>query len=63
MEHKNLIYKHRIKVRSIGLLLLLSGIILAYFCYGTEPQETIGGFLCGLGVSLLLIGVAVKKSN
>lgn len=63
MENKNLIYKHRIKVRSIGLLLLLSGIILAYFYYGTEPQETIGGFLCGLGLSLLLIGVAIKKSN
>jgi len=63
MEHKNRIYKHRIKIRSIGLLLLLSGIILAYFYYGIEPQETIGGFLCGLGLSVLLISVAIKKSN
>ena len=57
------IYKHRTKIKNIGLVLLLVGLVLAYFYYGTEPHETIGGVLCGLGVSLLLISIAIKKSD
>ena len=42
--------------------LLISGGFTGYLYWGEEPQESIGGFLCGLGVSLILLSnVALKK--
>jgi len=42
--------------------LLISGGFTGYLYWGVEPQEPIGGFLCGLGVSLILLSnVALKK--
>ncbi len=42
--------------------LLISGGFTGYLYWGVEPQESIGGFLCGLGVSLILLSnVALKK--
>ena len=46
----------------IGIPLLISGGFTGYLYWGVEPQESIGGFLCGLGVSLILLSnVALKK--
>ena len=46
----------------IGITLLISGGFTGYLYWGLEPQESIGGFLCGLGVSLILLSnVALKK--
>jgi len=45
-----------------GVTLLISGGFTGYLYWGTEPQESIGGFLCGLGVSLILLSnVTLKK--
>ena len=45
-----------------GVTLLISGGFTGYLYWGVEPQDTIGGFLCGLGVSLILLSnVALKK--
>ena len=46
----------------MGVLLLISGSFMGYLYWGVESQETIGGFLCGLGVSLILLSnVTLKK--
>ena len=60
MTNKERIYKHKDKVKYASFLLILIGIVLAYFYYDTEPQETIGGFLCGFGFGMLLIYFAIK---
>ena len=45
-----------------GVTLLISGGFTGYLYWGVEPQESIGGFLCGLGVSLILLSnVTLKK--
>ena len=45
-----------------GVSLLISGGFTGYLYWGEEPQESIGGFLCGLGVSLILLSnVTLKK--
>lgn len=45
-----------------GVTLLISGGFTGYLYWGEEPQESIGGFLCGLGVSLILLSnVTLKK--
>ena len=45
-----------------GVTLLISGGFSGYLYWGVEPQESIGGFLCGLGVSLILLSnVTLKK--
>ena len=45
-----------------GATLLISGGFTGYLYWGVEPQESIGGFLCGLGVSLILLSnVTLKK--
>ena len=45
-----------------GVTLLISGGFTGYLYWGQEPQESIGGFLCGLGVSLILLSnVTLKK--
>jgi predicted membrane channel-forming protein YqfA (hemolysin III family) len=63
MSNKDLIFKHRAKVKYSSIVILLAGIFLAYFYYGTEPHETIGGFLCGLGLGLFLIYVAINNKS
>jgi hypothetical protein len=45
-----------------GVSLLISGGFTGYLYWGVEPQESIGGFLCGLGVCLILLSnVTLKK--
>lgn len=57
----NLLYIHRKKIPFIGVFLFILGVILAYLKWGIEPQETIAGVLCGLGLSLTIIGFGIKK--
>ncbi|MEO9572363.1 MAG: hypothetical protein ABJH82_11010 [Polaribacter sp.] len=54
-------YNHRKKIPFVGVFLLILGIIVAYFKWGFEPEETIAGVLCGLGLSLTIIGFGIKK--
>lgn len=54
-------YKNRNIVLGLALLLIISGAYLGYIFYGTEPHETIGGFLCGIGFGILLIYFSIKN--
>jgi hypothetical protein len=44
-----------------GVILLISGGFTGYLYWGLEPQESIGGLLCGTGLSLLLFYIISKK--
>ena len=44
-----------------GVSLLISGGFTGYLYWGLEPQESIGGLLCGTGLSLLLFYIISKK--
>ena len=46
-----------------GVILLISGGFTGYLYWGLEPQESIGGLLCGTGLSLLLFYIISKKIN
>ena len=46
-----------------GVTLLISGGFTEYLYWGTEPQESIGGFLCVTGLSLLLFYIISKKKK
>jgi hypothetical protein len=48
-------YRNRNVVLGLAILLIISGAIIGYVYYGTEPHETFGGVLCGLGVGVLVI--------
>ncbi|WP_461598475.1 hypothetical protein [Winogradskyella sp.] len=55
------IYDNRKILRLISVLMMFLGVIIAYFCYDSEPWETIGGFLCGAGFAFLIIFVSLKE--
>ena len=46
-----------------GVTLLISGGFTGYLYWGEEPQESIGGLLCGTGLSILLFYIISKKTN
>jgi|TARA_B110000977_G_scaffold99592_1_gene130751 CHASE3 domain sensor protein len=49
-------------IACIGVLLIIIGVFISYSYWNIEPQETIGGFLCGLGFGVLLLSnVTLKK--
>jgi len=52
--HKNII------IFCFGIVFFL-GIIMAYFYWNIEPQETIAGILCGIGISGFLLSFSLKK--
>ncbi|MCT4698357.1 hypothetical protein [Tenacibaculum haliotis] len=58
MKHK--IYKNRKKILFTGIFLTVLGVIVGYCKYGTEPWETIGGFLSGFGVATSIITFGFK---
>jgi hypothetical protein len=58
---KRFLYKNRNVVLALALLLIVSGAYTSYLFYGTEPHETIGGFLCGIGFGILLIYFSIKN--
>ena len=45
-----------------GFILFVSGGFMGYLYWGIEPQESIGGFLCGTGFILLLFYI-IKKNK
>jgi hypothetical protein len=55
------IYKNRKLILLIGALLTASGILLAYYKWDTEPLETVGGFLCGLGFASMIFSFGIKE--
>lgn len=54
------VYKNKKVVLIIGAVFLISGAILAYYKWGIEPEETISGILCGLGLSLTILSFGIK---
>ena len=58
---KRVLYRNRNVVLALALLLIISGAYSGYIYYGTEPHETIGGFLCGIGFGILLIYFSIKN--
>ena len=46
-----------------GITLIISGGFTGYLYWGLEPQESIGGLLCGTGLSILLFYIISKKTN
>ncbi len=54
-------YRNRKKIQILSILLLVFGAILAYLNWGIEPEETIAGFLVGLGFGILLLSLNLKK--
>ncbi|WP_296317022.1 hypothetical protein [Winogradskyella sp. UBA3174] len=61
MKTNEIIYSNRVKLRYVSILLVIVGGIISYLYYGTEPHETIGGFLCGFGLASFLIFLSLKK--
>jgi hypothetical protein len=55
------LYLHRKLIAVFCAMLLISGIIMAYFYWGIEPQETIAGALCGLGFGGFILFISLKK--
>lgn len=53
-------YRNRNVVLVLGILLLISGALIGYLFYGTEPHETYGGVLCGLGIGVLLTYFSIR---
>ena len=53
----------RLIVVYTGVSLLISGGFTGYLYWGEEPQESIGGLLCGTGLSILLFYIISKKTN
>jgi len=47
----------------LGILLLLCGSIIGILKWGIEPEETIAGFLCGLGLGVIIISFAQKTDH
>jgi hypothetical protein len=60
---KDLIFRNRMLLRILSVLIVLIGIILSYIYYGTEPMETVGGFMSGLGLGLFLIFISLKPTE
>lgn len=59
LNHK--IYNNKKVLSVISILMVFLGVIIAYFCYNSEPWETIGGFICGAGFALFIIFVSLKQ--
>lgn len=55
-------YKNRKKTLALGVVLLLSGVYLAFQKWGIEPQETLAGVLCGLGLGIVVISLSIKRT-
>ncbi|APZ45670.1 hypothetical protein BW723_04870 [Polaribacter reichenbachii] len=54
-------YTHRKKFLVFGILSLISGVLLAFLKWGIEPEETIAGTLCGVGLPIIIISLSSKK--
>jgi F0F1-type ATP synthase assembly protein I len=61
MKKDQIIYKYRIYLRYLSGLLLVIGMTVSYLYYGTEPWETIGGFLCGFGLASFIVFLSLKQ--
>jgi len=58
---KETIYKNKKTIVSIGVIFVIVGIFIGIYTYGTEPWETIGGVLCGIGLSTSIIASGLKN--
>jgi hypothetical protein len=56
-------FKNKKKILVIGVLLLFAGSMLSYIKQTIEPEETIGGFLCGIGTAIIILSLNLKKTK
>ncbi len=54
---------HKKSVVIAGAFLLLAGGLLGYYSCNTEPWETIGGVICGIGFALTFLSLSSIKTN
>lgn len=59
---KENIYNNRKLIRLISIIILVIGLIMAYYYWGVEPYETISGALCGFGLAVSIFSFSLKKS-
>jgi hypothetical protein len=57
------LFKNRKIILVLGILLLLCGSIIGILKWGIEPEKTIAGFLCGLGLGVIIISFAQKTDH
>ncbi|MHB0754861.1 hypothetical protein [Polaribacter sp. M15] len=53
--------KNRKLILAIAILLLIIGAVMAFVFWGIEPQETIAGTFCGIGLSIAIFSLSLKK--
>lgn len=63
MRINEFLFKHKIILSISSALILVIGIIITYIYYGTEPWETVGGFICGIGFGLFITFMSLKQVN
>jgi F0F1-type ATP synthase assembly protein I len=61
MAINQILYKNKKSLSFISAVLVVLGAILSYIYYGTEPWETVGGFICGIGFGLFIIFISLKQ--
>ena len=61
MAIRQKIYDNKGTLILLSISLVIVGIAIAYVYYNSEPWETLGGFLCGIGFGLFLISVSLKQ--
>lgn len=55
------IYENRKTILFSSILIFVLGIFVAFFNWGTEPHETLGGFFCGIGLGFSILALSLKK--
>ncbi|GAB5564785.1 MAG: hypothetical protein Wins2KO_18480 [Winogradskyella sp.] len=63
MPINQILYNNKKKLILVSILAIVVGALTSYFNYGTEPWETIGGFICGLFFGMLIIFTSLKQPN
>ena len=63
MRFAEKIYHNKKRIFIFALFITLIGIGISYYTYQTEPWETIGGFICGLGFGVSIFSLAIKNPS
>ncbi len=61
MDVNGFLFKNKRLLCGISLCAFIISILISYINYGTEPWETIGGFICGFSFGLFILFISIKK--